>query len=134
MKGMATCLETLSLYRATLTFPLRKNTYKNVFYKTGNSTAVKSLLRFFRGNVSWRVFRITPMRGKLEHFEFNYKCQFCSNVWYAFPGISVSRKNKVNLDLRPRSGNAKNFFGPTNPPLVEDVITRKSSIKPAFVL
>ena len=55
--------------------------------------------------------------------------------------ISVSRKSKVNLGLRPRTGNAKNYrvvskieiFGPTNPHLVKDVITKTSNIWLAFV-
>ena len=31
MKGITTCLETLSLYQAALTFPVSKNTHTNVF-------------------------------------------------------------------------------------------------------
>ena len=67
------------------------------------------------------------------------KWHFCSNV--CLVRISVSRKTKVNLGLRPRTGNGKTtvvskieILGPTNPDLVEDVITRKSSIYLAFVL
>ena len=112
------------------------------FYKTGNFKAIKSLLRTF---FKWQLILVCSNLPRCEESWniLNFKIikwQFCSNV--CLVRISVSRKSKVNLGLRPRTGNAKNYrvvpkieiFGPTNPHLVKDVITKTSNIWLAFVL
>ena len=137
MKGMTTCLETLSLYQAALTFPLSKNTHTNVFLYNWKLQSDKTPPTDF-----FQVATYPSVCSNLPRCEESWnilnfkiiKWQFCSNV--CLVRISVNKKTKVNLGLRPRTGNAKNYcvvskikiFGPTNPHLVEDVITKKSSI------
>ena len=106
MKGMKTCLETLSLYQAALTFPLSKNTHTRMcFYKTGNSKAIKPQLRTF---LKWQFILVCvptyPNARKVGKFWILkiIKWQFCLNV--CLVRISVGRKTKVNLGLRPRTG------------------------------
>ena len=109
MKGMTTCLETLSLYQAALTFPLSKNTHTR-FYKTGNFKAINPSYGLF-----FQVATYPSVCSNLPQCEeswniLNFKIikkQFCSNV--CLVRISVSRKTEVNLGLRPRTGNAKNY-------------------------
>ena len=108
MKGMTTCLETLSLYQAALTFPPSKTHTHVCFYKTGNFKAIKPLLRTF-----FQVATYPSVCSNLPQCEESWnilifkimKWQFCSNVCLVC--ISVCRKTKVNLGLRPRTGNAK---------------------------
>ena len=113
------------------------------FYKTGNFKAIKSLLRTFFQVATYPSVCSNLPRCEKSWNILNFKIikwQFCSNV--CLVRISVSRKSKVNLGLRPRTGNAKNYrvvskieiFGPTNPHLVKDVITKTSNIWLAFVL
>ena len=102
MKGMTTCLE-------ASTFPFSKKTHTRFllnwklqsdktpptdFFQVATYHSVCSNLS--QCEESWNIL----------NFEI-IKWQFCSNV--CLVRISISRKTKVNLGLRPRTGNAKNY-------------------------
>ena len=94
MKGMTTCLETLSLYQAALTFSLSKHTHTQMcFYKTGNFKAIKPLVRtFFQVATYPSMCSNLPQCGESWNI-LNFKIirwQFCTNVCLA--RISMSRK------------------------------------------
>ena len=110
MKSMTTCLEMLSLYQAALTFPFSKNTHTHVFLYNWKLQSDKTPPTDF-----FQVATYPSMCSNLPQCEESWnilnfkiiKWQFCSNVCLVC--ISVSRKTKVNLGLRPRTGNAKNY-------------------------